>query len=194
MENKHKLIPNTLIISNEHLSYSISEEPMCYTARKPHDSKSEALERHGGGGCLCLLRSTEGSRVPLWRQLPRRGQPVWGAVRGSAGQWEQCGAARSVRGGRAGAGAPAAPAPPGPALPSAGRSGITAHATPRSLPSPPLQREKKLGALGSQNKSGDLSRQCILWVCLFTATLQEPHSITFYKLHEYEIDGIISIY
>lgn len=96
LENKHKLIPNTLIISNEHLSYSISEEPMCYTARKPHDSKSEALQRHGGGRCLRLPRSTEGSRVPL-----RRSQPVWGAVRGSAvsaGQREQCGAVRSVRG------------------------------------------------------------------------------------------------
>lgn len=36
LENKHKLIPNTLIISNEHLSYSISKEPVSYTTTRTY--------------------------------------------------------------------------------------------------------------------------------------------------------------
>lgn len=61
LENKHKLIPNTLIISNEHLSYSISEEPMCYTARKAHEWRARRWKRTAAGAASA---SREAGRDP----------------------------------------------------------------------------------------------------------------------------------
>lgn len=44
MENKRKLIPNTLIIGNEHLSYPVSAELVSYAMSKPTTARrGEAL-------------------------------------------------------------------------------------------------------------------------------------------------------
>lgn len=64
MENKHKLIPNTLIIGNEHLSYSISKEPIGDTERNVR-LRSEALKTHRGVRYFCLPKSLAGPQAPF---------------------------------------------------------------------------------------------------------------------------------
>lgn len=75
LENKHKLIPNTLIIGNEHLSYPVRVEPVSCAMRKPTAAKralnppvprASAPFRGAGLGTRCSAPAT---RTPRRRPL-----------------------------------------------------------------------------------------------------------------------------
>lgn len=101
LENKHKLIPNTLIISNEHLSYSISEEPMCYTVRKPRDWRARRWKRTAAGAASASREARRVLGARFGRSSGGRVRACSEAAQGSAVSAGRPGRGRRARGSRA---------------------------------------------------------------------------------------------